>query len=136
MVVPVYCNYCQQPAEIVNGIALFGINGRSEDSFWSCTPCKAWVGTHRGSSVAKGTLAKSNLRKLRIMAHSTFDSLWADVNKFPHQGNHRREKAYRWLARQLKISEAECHIGFFDEETCQRVVLICKEVIVKKRKGP
>ena len=37
-----------------------------------------------------------------------------------------RTKAYQWLARELKLSEEETHIGGFEIDTCQRVIDLCR----------
>jgi hypothetical protein len=60
-------------------------------------------------------MADAELRAWKIKAHAALDPLW--------RGN--RSAGYRWLARRLGIAAAECHIGLFDVETCQRVIEVC-----------
>ena len=50
----------------------------------------------------------------RIAAHSAFDPLW-------EQFGWTRSDAYEWLADQLGIAKPDCHMLYFDEETCLRV---------------
>lgn len=38
-----------------------------------------------------------------------------------------RNEAYEWLAYMLHITESECHIGMFDEATCNKVIKLCKK---------
>jgi len=33
-----------------------------------------------------------------------------------------RSEAYAWLAEQLDVAPADCHMVLFDEATCERVV--------------
>lgn len=55
-----------------------------------------------------------------MKAHSVFDPLWsAGIFKS-------RSLAYNWLANELRLTTAECHIGMFDVDTCHRVVEVCK----------
>ena len=38
-----------------------------------------------------------------------------------------RVSAYKWLAEALGIDPADCHIGMFDVDLCQRVIKACNE---------
>lgn len=40
-----------------------------------------------------------------------------------------RGDAYQWLADQLGIPKSECHMVYFDEDTCDRVRRICDRYI-------
>lgn len=62
--------------------------------------------------------AGSPLAKARIAAHDAFDPLWKS-------GHFDRGIAYEWLASELGIPVAKCHMILFDEAQCQRVVDIC-----------
>jgi len=64
------------------------------------------------------------LKAARRAAHAAFDPLW-------RQDGWDRGRAYRWLARHLGVSEAKCHIGNFNVETCRQVVVVCR----RKREG-
>ena len=37
-----------------------------------------------------------------------------------------RREAYKWLADMLHIEEAECHIGKFSPDMCEKVIKICR----------
>ena len=110
------CDYCNRPAELVNGATLYP---HRRDLvrllFYRCEPCGAWVGTHRGSTVPLGRLANAELRRAKQAAHSAFDPLWKSRRMS-------RSEAYAWLAKALGVSLANCHIGMFDVEGCRAVV--------------
>lgn len=61
----------------------------------------------------------SDLAKARIAAHDAFDPLWKS-------GKFQRGIAYEWLASELGIPVAQCHMILFDVPQCQRVVAICE----------
>ena len=62
------------------------------------------------------------MRDARRKAKDAFNLMWQDNYPFT------RTNAYRWLAQQLGIENPEeCHIGWFDVATCQRVVQVCNE---------
>lgn len=60
----------------------------------------------------------SDLARARCRAHAAFDPIWKS-------GEMSRSAAYRWLAQQLGIPEAQCHMIQFDIETCDRVTDLC-----------
>jgi hypothetical protein len=88
-----------------------------ENKYWLCTPCNAYVGTHKQTLNPLGRLANAELRKWKIRAHETFDPLW-------REGGKTRSQAYYWLAIQLSIPPRFCHIAMFDIKTCKKVVEI------------
>lgn len=57
----------------------------------------------------------SPLAQARCAAHSAFDAIWKG-------GLMTRSEAYAWLAEQLDVAPADCHMVLFDEATCERVV--------------
>lgn len=118
----VLCDYCGNDAVLVTGKDLyphrpdlFGVKA------WQCKPCKASVGCHKNSkkNAPLGRLANAELKKLKMAAHAAFDPLWK--NKIM-----KRKEAYSFLAEKLGIEFKDCHIGMFDEETCRKVVEVCK----------
>lgn len=88
----------------------------SELTFWLCE-CGAYVGSHKQLGNPLGRPAGAETRSSRNAAHTAFDPIWRD-------GITSRTNAYRWLARQLGIDVADCHIANFDAETCKRVIEI------------
>lgn len=117
---PVTCPYCNQPAELVTGADIYRYR---EDlahlSFWKCAGCDAYVGCHKGTETPLGTLADEETRVARSRLHATFDPLWRERILFKS-----RKKAYAWLADQLKIPVDQCHIGLFNKQQCQFVMLL------------
>lgn len=91
--------------------------------FWCCVHCDAWVGCHRGTTKPLGRLANAELRQAKQDAHVAFDALWRRTTP---AGTFDRGGAYTWLAQQLDIERADCHIGMMDVEQCRRVVEICE----------
>jgi hypothetical protein len=106
------CPYCNKPAELKDSSVIYG---KSYGLIYICFPCNAYVGTHRGTSTPLGTLANSELRKLRKQCHSIFDLIWKS-------GKMSRFEAYVWLSKQLKIDINQCHIGMFDVDQCKKVM--------------
>lgn len=117
------CQYCQAPAELVDGTVIYPNRpDLKEKNFWLCVPCDAFVGCHKGGigygdgTRPFGTLADADLRLARKNTHLAFDVLWNTKAE--------RRKAYRWLAEELQINEADCHIAMFNLERCAHVQLL------------
>lgn len=116
----VTCQYCQQPAELVTGKEIYPHRVDLYDKqFYRCSPCRAWVGVHAGTTTPLGSLANSELRQWRAAAHEAFDPLWRNTRQ-------RRGDVYGQLARYLGINVRECHISMFDVETCQKVIVFAQ----------
>jgi hypothetical protein len=58
------------------------------------------------------------LAQARVRAHAAFDPKW-------QSGLMTRSEAYTWLALQLGVPRAECHMLRFDIETCNKVIALC-----------
>jgi hypothetical protein len=71
-----------------------------------------------------GRVAKQELRYKRQAAHRAFDPVW-------RLGYKTRNEAYEWLAGELNIPRAYCHMGMFGEDTCDRVVTICEDYLAE-----
>lgn len=122
------CLYCQQPAKLVSGEAIYEHRPDLWNlSFWSCGPCKAWTGCHKGTDRPLGRLADNELRALKSRAHAAFDPLWK-------WGSFDRQGAYLWLSKKLNVPLEHCHIGMFDAEQCRKVIAISFEEQSKQRK--
>lgn len=115
------CPYCEKPAGLVWGEAVYPHRPDLHRlRFWRCS-CGAYTGTHANSPnhAPKGGLAHAPLRKLRIAAHDAFDGRWRRLGI-------RRGSAYEWLKGQLGV-EYTPHIGFMNEDECRRVIALCKD---------
>lgn len=113
----VVCDYCQRPASLVDGSVLYPHRPALRRKwFWRCEPCQAWVGCHEGAKhTPLGRLANAELREVRHGAHALFDPLWMS-------GTMSRSDAYAWLASELQMETALCHIGWMDVADCHRVM--------------
>lgn len=118
------CAHCGERARLTTSKAVYphrpDLWGRL---MWECRPCGAYVGCHRPSQkhtagradVALGTPANATLRAMRSRVHARFDPIWK-------YGDMKRNSAYRWLARAMGLSSAECHIGRFSEAQCREAL--------------
>jgi hypothetical protein len=124
----IICNYCGEPAELIDSEIIYG---RSFGMAWYCRPCEAWVGCHKNSKkhAPLGRLANSELRHWKREAHRYFDPLWRrklEIHKCSK--GEARKLTYTWLAGQLGLAIRDCHIGMFDVKECKQTVEACKEV--------
>lgn len=129
----VTCPYCQRPAMLVAGDAVYPHRpDLHQRYFWLCRPCDAHVGCHPPSrrwdsdgTRPLGTLANARLRALRSHAHSVFDPLW--------QRGHfaSRRAAYRWLSQRLGIAADDCHIGHMDVAQCIHTITAVNRLAVR-----
>ena len=122
------CPYCGSVTEYVDSSYVYG---RSYGMIYICKPCDAYVGVHNGTNNALGRLANRDLRKAKKNAHLYFDRIAKTnlINKiWPEylSGVSNRNKAYKWLSKQLDIPEEICHIGMFDIEQCNEVIKLCQ----------
>lgn len=127
------CRYCEQPAKLL----YMGNQGypyrQNYGPIWTCVPCQAWVGCHKGTTHALGRLANAELRDWKIKAHAAFDPLWqAKIRRDGCSKSKARRAGYAWLAGQLGIPVKLTHIGYMSVEECQKVVEICSAIRTKK----
>jgi hypothetical protein len=71
-----------------------------------------------------GTLANSELRNRRILAHRALAKIWEN-------GVMTKEQAYKWLQDRFCLNDSQAHIGMFSEYMCDRVIAACDEVCKK-----
>ena len=119
--IPIICRYCGNPVVYTSNAEIYGKeygNGKC----YLCRNCKAFVGVHTGTLIPLGTLANDELRKARKEAHYYFDKLWKEPTRIM-----KRNEAYYWLAKQLKIDKNKTHIAWFEIEQCKKVVELVKE---------
>lgn len=122
----VVCPYCSASAQLCTGSDIYPDRPDLENlSFYRCKPCKAWVGCHPGTDHPLGRLANARLRALKRAVHVAFDPLWrmkAGLLRPRDEREEARRSAYLRLAGELGISPAECDVGMFDEERCERAL--------------
>ena len=124
------CPYCDQPAALVRGKAIYPLSSKlARRWFWKCSgTCDAYVGTHKGTKNPLGTLSDARTRYLRHAAHEAFDPVWIrHANREKMRFEAARPYGYLWLSIQLGIDVEDCHIGLFDAATCERVIEICEK---------
>lgn len=121
------CNYCGNFSEKVTGKEIYP---HRKDlfhmTFYSCN-CQlggAYVGCHGSSDKPLGRLANAELRKAKSAAHRAFDQLWRSKLL-------KRQEAYKWLAKQMNKTGADCHIGMFDISECQKVVELSRDKLIE-----
>ncbi len=123
------CPYCGRWAILINSIIVYKTHSHGLIRY--CQVCKAYVAVHPKTANAMGRLANKNLRIRKRYAHYLFDNIWRsgkihELHKEISPGASSRNKAYKWLALKLNIPLKDCHIGYFDMKTTNRVINICK----------
>ena len=118
------CPYCDSIPELADTAEIY--NGVSFGRMYICRKCGAYVSCHFGTDTPKGRLANAELRQLRIEAHEVFDAIY----KLKYKRG--RYQAYYWLSKELQRPFDYTHIGMMDEETCRKVIRICKEYLFRK----
>jgi len=118
------CPYCGHPPLLTD--TKFGKR-------WECSPCGAYVGTHKGTEIPLGSLADPKLRERRQEVHKYFDQMWRfAMHKRGISKHGARGAAYEWLAEQMGLAQVECHIGMMDLEECALAVKLCKPYYKEK----
>lgn len=116
---PISCRHCSAVPALVDGLRIYPHRpDLKHKNFYLCS-CGAYVGCHPGTVTPLGPCVNAEIRAAKIRAHAAFDPIWKD-------GLMKRSALYEYLAGALCIPKASTHIGWFDVETCARVVVICK----------
>lgn len=119
-----YCPYCGAEAVLRHASTVYGENTLDESSYlFVCSGypiCDSYVNAHRDSKRPMGTLANSELRNKRILAHHALAKLW-------QSGRMTKSQAYWWLQIKLGLDEKHTHIGYFNNSMCDRVIKVCNE---------
>lgn len=116
------CRYCGGIIKLVSAQTIYGESterlGMSGQHIYQCQNCNARVGCHKGTTRPLGNVANEVLRLKRMETHRVFDAHWKC------RGLSRTE-AYRWLAKELHLTEGQAHIGGFEMDQCQKVIELC-----------
>lgn len=115
------CPYCGQPSQYLNDSSPV-YHGINYGPVYACLPCEAWVGVHYGTTKALGTLANAPLRAWRKKLHGWFDPMWKAAVEAGRSKSQARKAAYQWLAGEMEIPVAECHVGFFNIQQCRHAL--------------
>ena len=129
------CPYCGNASTRASGKEIFPMMPELESKwFWRCHPCDAHVACHPDTQVAMGTPAKRELRQARASLHLQLDPMWQNapalacyikvLATYPGKREEivrkARERIYAYLAEKLSLKPADCHIGKFDLDMCER----------------
>lgn len=124
MEVSTICRYCGGKIRLVPARAVYGSSVKrlhmEREYIYQCQNCNARVGCHKGTKRPLGNVANETLRLKRMETHQIFDAYWRAAGMS-------RSQAYRWLAEQLGLAEAETHIGSFEMDECAKVISLCQE---------
>lgn len=121
---PLKCNYCGSPTVIRPASEVF-CDPKRTGYVCICSrypKCDAYVSVYPGTKTPMGTLADSQLRRKRIVAHQFFDYIWKS-------GIMSRNQAYCWLADTLFLNKEQAHIAQFGDYLCDRVIEESKKVL-------
>ena len=105
------CPYCKKEAIWCENKEIYGRNYGKSYMCYLCKDCDAYVGTHNNSKKPLGTMANTELRSFRVLAHSKIDPLWKN-------GDMSRKDVYKMLKDKFG---KEIHIGESDIETCKLI---------------
>lgn len=132
---PTICNICGGEVEYIENSKIYG---RSYGSGWCyhCKECDAYVGTHKPRpKEALGILANDEMKKWKQWCHREFDALWRGVPAYIKLDGTKvkavkpkmsRGQAYAKLAKEMCISQRDCHFGYFDVQELKRAYAILK----------
>lgn len=114
------CPYCGEEVILRKSNYVYN-NNKYLGYMWVCADfpkCDSYVGCHPNTTRPLGVIADRNLRRLKTLAHRSFDPIWKG-------GDMNRRQAYTWLSKQLGIETKDCHIGMFNENLCKRTIEVC-----------
>lgn len=120
--VPTVCPNCGDPVTLESNAVIYGREYGKWPWAYVCSDredCDSYVGLHPFTNIPLGTLADWTDREARKEAKSHFNPIW-------ESGRMTRAEAYEWLSAQLGIPNNQCHIGWFDADSCARVIDACK----------
>lgn len=118
------CPYCGATAVLREDKYVHGDRAKGE-WLYVCSnypQCDAYVSTHKGTKIPRGSLAKGELRNKRIRAHKIFDLIWKENIMS-------KKEAYRWMEYFMGLPKDEGHIGFFSDYRCDQLMTKTKELL-------
>lgn len=113
------CVECGKTATLTDGQSIYPHRpDLYEKRFYQCE-CGAYVGCHPNTDKPLGYPCGPDTRRWRSAAHEAFDPIWRTKLMT-------RAKAYAWLADQLGMDGADCHIGMMNEQQARSVVIAAR----------
>lgn len=90
--------------------------------FYGCVNWPKCNGAHSAhdDGTPMGVPADQATRTKRREAHNSFDSLRIELCWS-------RRHSYAWLAARMNLSSVKCHIGRFNINQCEQVIVICEK---------
>ncbi len=104
--------------------------------FYGCEGYPKCTSTHGAHPDGKplGTPANKETKVARIRAHEVFDRLWKAPEGEYRKGLMKRREAYQWLQTAMKLSKDDAHIGKFDIEKCDRLIVEVEKFLKERTK--
>ncbi|MBR2246913.1 MAG: hypothetical protein IJ880_07820 [Bacilli bacterium] len=118
---PTICRYCGSPVVYTSNAEIYG-REYGDGKCYLCRNCRSFVGVHPGTDIPLGTLANEELRRYRKAAHFWFDKIWKKPTRIMT-----RDKAYKWLSKEIGLPKEQTHIGMFEKEQCEKVMEISQK---------
>lgn len=118
-----HCPYCGAQAILRPANWVHGNSKQSKGKhLYVCRnwpKCDSYVAVHEKDLTPMGTLANSELRHKRILAHKALE-------KYQKITRMDRWATYLWLEGKLGLDQRSTHIALFSEEICDEVILLCQ----------
>jgi hypothetical protein len=117
-----FCPFCKAPVCNLTGREIYhnrpDLYNLFDKRFVACSNfprCDSYVGCH-DDGTPLGTLADGVTRRLRVSAHTAFDSLWKGDDAVMS-----RNSAYQWLRKLFEAADV-VHIGSLYGKACERII--------------
>lgn len=96
--------------------------------FYGCVRFPTCRGTHGAHPDGRplGVPASTETKQARIRAHEAFDRLW-------RSGRMDRRSAYHWMQQVMGLTSAEAHIGRFDRDQCEQLIVKVEQFLGEGR---
>lgn len=107
-----FCPYCGKKAKWCENKAVYGRNFGESYMIYLCKPCNAYVGCHKNTRNALGSMANAHLRLLRRKCHLLIDPYWRNKQRS-------RKEIYALIS---EWYGDEFHVGWLREKDCEFVL--------------
>lgn len=117
---PTKCNLCGGKVIYTSNADVYHGKQFGSGYCYLCQQCGAYVGTHIDKpDVALGILANDIMRSMKINCHALFDRHW-QYKPTKRERKSARGHMYKEFAKQMGMTQEECHFGYFDLPTLYR----------------
>ncbi len=128
----VFCPYCGAKARLVKARDIYGAKAvEPEEWMYACrnfkNGCDAYVTTHHGTTIPKGSLANSELRNKRIKVHQKIDQV---VRTKAGLG---KSMVYDLLCDHFSLPLHQFHVGSSDLYYCTEAIRFLDEIITNQK---